>query len=235
MNISNKIIVITWASDGIGKEIALRLATEKATIVCIARNEAKLTSVCEQAIANGASNAHAYICDISDTQQLAQTVETIITDLWHIDILINNAGLWHKAWPLTGIDTATIDAVIQTNLLWLIHCTRLFLPALESRDEAAIINISSKAWVVAQEWLSAYSASKYWVRGFTDVLKEDLKWSSVRVAWVYQSGTNTQMFNKTGEDFPIQKFTDPADLADVIAYMLMLPDKIWLHDVRVAY
>ena len=43
------------------------------------------------------------------------------------------------------------------------------------------------------------------------------------------------MFDKTGEDVPIQKFTDPADLADVIAYMLMLPDQIWLHDVRVAF
>jgi NADP-dependent 3-hydroxy acid dehydrogenase YdfG len=78
-----------------------------------------------------------------------------------------------------------------------------------------------------------YTATKYWVRGFTDVLKKDLKDSNVRVAWVYQAGTNTNMFGNTGETMPLEKFTDPADLADIIKYMLWLPKKVWMHEVRV--
>jgi NADP-dependent 3-hydroxy acid dehydrogenase YdfG len=162
-------------------------------------------------------------------------VNTIIKDLWGIDILINNAGIRQKLSPLEAIDENTVQSIIQTNLIWLMQCTRLFLSSLKTREEGAIINISSKSWVTAQAWQSVYTASKYGVRWFTEVLKTDLKWTNIRVSWIYQSGTNTQMFNKTGEDFPIQNFTDPKDLADVISYMLTLPKKIWLHDVRVEY
>ncbi len=235
MNLTNKIVVITWSSDWIWKEIALRVAKEKAIVICIARNLEKLEKVCEQALKNWASDARSYSCDIGDTKKLEETVQKIIEDFWTIDVLINNAWVRQKLSPLESIDESTIEKVIQVNLLWLIHCTRLFLPTLQSRTEAAIINVSSKSWVTAQAWQSVYTASKWWVRWFTEVLKNDLNWSNVRIAWIYQSGTNTQMFNKTWEDFPIEKFTDPADLADVVAYMLTLPKKIWLHDVRVQY
>jgi len=235
MNLSKKIIVITWSSDWIWKEVALRLAKENATVLCVSRNMQKLEKVCEEALKQWAHGARAYACDVSKTEQLEKTIQQIVNDFWGIDILINNAWIWQKLAPLESIEQETVESVLQTNLVWLIQCTRLFLPTLHTRDEAAIINISSKAWVTAQEWLSVYTASKYWVRGFTEVLKTDLKESNIRVAWVYQSGTNTQMFNKTGEDFPIEKFTDPKDLADVIAYMLGLPKKIWLHDVRVEF
>ncbi len=235
MNISKKIVVVTWSSTWIWREIVLRLAKEKAVVVCLARNKEKLDIVTKEALDAWASNAHAYACDISKSADLSKTVEKIIQDLWAIDILINNAGIWQKISPLEEISESKVQDIIQTNLIWLIQCTRLFLPTLQSREEAAIINISSKSWVTAQAWQSVYTASKYWVRWFTEVLKTDLKWSNVRIAWIYQSWTNTWMFSKTWEDFPVENFTDPADLADVIAYMLMLPKKIWLHDVRVEY
>jgi len=53
------------------------------------------------------------------------------------------------------------------------------------------------------------------------------------VAGIYQGGTNTKMFEKSGDNPPIEKFTNPSDLADVISYMLSLPKKIWIHDIRV--
>ena len=69
--------------------------------------------------------------------------------------------------------------------------SRLFLPELRSRKEAAIINVSSKSGVAAQLGQSVYTATKYGVRGFTEVLKVDLKETPMRVAGIYQSGTNT--------------------------------------------
>jgi NADP-dependent 3-hydroxy acid dehydrogenase YdfG len=86
---------------------------------------------------------------------------------------------------------------------------------------------------VAQAGQSVYTASKYGVRGFTEVLKVDLKDTNVKVAGVYQSGTNTNMFKKAGDDFSTDNFTNPADLADLIAYILSRPEKIWLHDVQI--
>lgn len=99
------------------------------------------------------------------------------------------------------------------------------------------MNLDNKVVIVtgASEWIGKQIALKHWVRGFTDVLKEDLKETNVRVAGVYQAGTNTSMFANTGETMPIEKFTDPADLENVIEFMLSQPPKIWLHDVRVQF
>ncbi len=235
MELKNKVVVITGASDGIGRSIALRLAKDSTKLVLIARNQEKLSAVKEEAMKLWAVSVHIYPCDIRDTKLLESTVESIVSDLGGVDVLINNAGIWQKAMQLDEIESSTIEDVLDINLTALIHSTRLFLPMLRTRDEAAIINVSSKAWVVPQGWFSVYSATKYGVRWFTEVLKEDLKDTNIRVAWLYQSGTNTNMFAKVDEDFPVEKFTNPADLADVVAYMLWLPPKIWLHDVRVAF
>jgi len=83
---------------------------------------------------------------------------------------------------------------------------------------------------------SVYCASKFGVYGFTEVLKLDLKGTNIRVAGLYQGGTNTQLFSKANElDKPLDNFTDPADLADIIVFMLTRPPKLWIHDIRITY
>ncbi|MDP8098923.1 SDR family NAD(P)-dependent oxidoreductase [Pasteurella atlantica] len=233
MELSNKIIVITGASTGIGKQLALRLAKEKCQLALIARNEKQLVEVVKQAKELGAVNANYYICDICDTEKLELTLQSIVSDFGTVDVLINNAGIWQKLMPVDEMDVKMVDDIIQTNLLAVIHTTRLLLPVLRQREEARIINIVSKSGVVAQQNQSVYTASKYGIRGFTEVLKQDLAETNIKIAGVYQSGTNTEMFAKSGDNFDTQNFTNPEDLADVIAYMLSQPDKIWLHDVRV--
>ena len=235
MQLKNKVVVITGASDGIWKQIALRLAKDEVRLVLIARNEEKLKEVKDQALELWAASVHIYVCDISNTGLLESTITSIISELESVDVLINNAGIWQKLSPLDEIDSQRVEKIIQTNLTALIHATRLLLPALREWDESAIINVSSKSWVTAQNGQSVYTATKYWVRGFTEVLKADLKETNIRVAGIYQSGTNTGMFATADQDFPVEKFTDPDDLADVVGYMLNLPKKIWLHDVRVEY
>ncbi len=233
MKLNNKIVVITGASSGIGKQIALRLAKEKCQLALIARNEKQLSEVVRATKELGAVNAKYYVCDMRFPDELELVTQAIISDFATVDILINNAGVWQKLMPVDEIDIETIDNIIQTNLLAVIHTTHFLLPVLRKREEARIINIVSKSGVVAQKGQSVYTASKYGVRGFTEVLKEDLKDTSVKIAGVYQSGTNTEMFAKSGDNFDTQNFTRPEDLADVIAYMISQPDKIWLHDVLV--
>jgi len=180
-----------------------------------------------------ALKVEAYVCDIQRGDDLEKIVNSIVSDFESVDILINNAGVWQKLMPVEEIKKETIDNVIGTNLTALINITRLFIPVLKNRPEAAIINVVSKSGVVAQEGQSVYTASKYGVRGFTEVLRVDLKDSNIRVAGLYQGGVNTEMFKKVGDDFSTADFTEPADLADVVAYMISLPKKIWLYDVRV--
>ena len=129
-----------------------------------------------------------------------------------------------------------VEEVLQTNLIGLIQLTRLFLPALKKRSESAIINIASVSGTIARKGQSVYAASKWGVRGFSNVLKTDLEGTSVRVACVCQSGTNTDLFVKANDmTRPLEQYTDPADLADIIVFMLSQPDKCWIHEVRVAH
>lgn len=235
MELKNKVIIVTGASDGIGKQIALSLAAKNTKLALIARNQEKLDQVAELAKSLGAVEVSVYSCDISDTPKLIKTINDIAEDFDGIDGIINNAGIWQKMMPLDDIQEAQIDTLISTNLTALIHATKTALPHLRKRPEAAIMNVSSKSGVTAQMGQSVYTATKHAVRGFTDVLKEDLKDSNVRVAGVYQAGTNTGMFADTGESMPVEKFTDPADLADVIVFMLSRPAKIWIHDIRVQF
>lgn len=231
MTLKDKTVILTGASDGIGRSIALKLAHEGCRLALVGRDQQKLASIQQQI-----PLAHTYEIDITDKQGLENCVQKIKEDFPQgPNILINNAGIWHKMMDLDKLDSETIENVIQTNLTSHIQLTRLILPGLRKAREAAIINVISKSGVTAQEGQTVYSASKWGMKGFTDVLRTDLKKTKIRVGAVYQSGTNTRMFEKAGETFATDNFTDPNDLADVVVFMLNRPQKIWLSEVHVQY
>jgi NADP-dependent 3-hydroxy acid dehydrogenase YdfG len=235
MNLKNKIAIVTGASDGLGKQVAFKLAKEGVNLALIARDEDKLNEVKSEAEKLGSQKVVIYPCDISDSKQVVNTVRQIEVDFNEVQILLNIAGIWQKLNLLEDISIEEIDRVIDIDLKGMIYMTHFVLPVLKRQKEAIIINDSSKSGVTAQPGQSVYSAAKWGVKGFTDVLKEDLKNTTVRAAAFYQSGTNTEMFNKSGEHFDQDKFINPEDLADVVVFMLSRPSKIWLHDVRVEY
>lgn len=233
MQLNGKTVIVTGGSDGIGKHICLKLAAEGCKLAILGRNQDRLAQVAEEARSLGAPEARSYAADMTDPAAIGAAAAGILQDFGSVDILINNAGIWHKAGPLDSISEEMLMATVQTNLTGLMQLTRHLLPALRTRDEAAILNVASKSGVVAQAGQSVYTATKYGVRGFTDVLKVDEAETGVRVAGLYQSGTNTGMFAKAGEDVPNHIFTEPEDLADVVVFMLSRPPKLWMHEVRV--
>lgn len=235
MNLKGKVAVVTGASDGLGREIALRLAKNEVSLALVARSLDKLEEVKSKTEKLGSPKVSIYQCDISDKKQVSDTIRQIEVDFNEIQILLNIAGIWQKLNLLEDVPEEEVDSVIDTDLKGMIYMTRLMLPILKRQEEAIIIDDSSRSGVTAQAGQSIYSAAKWGVRGFTDVLKEDLKGTRVRVAGIYQGGTNTKMFEKSGEHFDQDKFISPEDLADVVVFMLSRPPKIWLHDVRVEY
>ncbi len=226
MKLSGKTALVTGASEGIGKAIANKLVDAGVKVIAISR-DIEQNPLQKPIISKN--------CDISSQKSVQQLADWIKTEIKQLDIVINNAGIWQKVAQLDEIDDETIENVIRTNLMGTIYVTKALLPLLKSADEAALVNIISRSGVVANPGQSVYSASKYGVKGFTDVLREDLKESNVHIMGVYQSGTNTKMFEKTGEDFPIQKFTEPEDLAEKIVNAIGAPDKLWINELHVNY
>ena len=233
MKLLAKRVVITGASDGIGRHIALKLAAEGCQLALLGRDRERLDQVVAEARAMGAKQARGYQADFMKNDAISDVSAKIIQDFQGVDILINNAGVWHKTGPLDTISQEMLIATVQTNLTAAMQLTQNLLPSLRNQSEAAILNVISKSGVIAQAGQSVYTASKYGMRGFTEVLKEDEATSGVRVAGLYQSGTNTGMFAKAGEDVPNEIFTEPEDLADVVVFMLSRPAKLWMHDVRI--
>jgi NADP-dependent 3-hydroxy acid dehydrogenase YdfG len=123
-----------------------------------------------------------YSCDISDTAKISETVNSIKSDFGVIDVLINNAGIWQKRMQLDEVEKDMIDPIIQTNLSGVIHMTHSVLPIMRELSEAAVINVISQSGVVAQDGQSVYTATKFGIRGFTDVLKKDLADTNIRIA-----------------------------------------------------
>lgn len=231
-----KTIIITGASEGIGKSIALALAKQSNNLILIARNKENLENTKAQAIKQGAGKVDIYAIDLTNEQQVDEFTNNLKEQGAIVDGLINNAGIWQKKAPLDEIPDDEIKNVLSTNLTGMILLTKKVLPLIRKSSSGFIINISSRSGYSAQQGQSVYSASKYGVRGFTEVLREDLIESGIRVAGIYQGGTNTQMFNKAGESFSDEKlatFIPSQELANVISFLVNLPKGIWLPEIRV--
>ena len=206
--------------------------SKKTNLILFGRDETKLGDVSRQCEDEGVK-VSTYTFDIADSTKRDQVVNEVL-QTHSVDALINCAGIWHKVGDLTTITPEKVQEVISTNLTSHILLTQSLLPSMRER-ETAIINIISKSGIAAQAGQSVYAASKYGMKGFTDVLREDTKSEPIRIGAVYQSGTSTQMFAKAGDDFPVENFTNPDDLADVVVFMLSRPAKIWLNEVQVVY
>jgi len=229
-------IVITGASEGIGRQIALKLAQEPNELILIARNKEKLKTVAEEIEKIGKAIALVEPTDLSQPEEIAALAANLGKEFGMIDGLINDAGIWQKTGQLDTIPSSVIHDVLQTNLIGLINVTKELLPLLRKSSQASIINIVSRSGYMAQEGQSVYTASKFGVKGFTEVLRQDLKSTSIRVAAIYQGGTNTDMFRKAGESIPEEKyasFIPPEGIADVVSYMLHLPPNVWLPEVKI--
>lgn len=235
MQLAGKTIVITGASDGIGREIALNLANKGVRVILLARDEQKLQTV-QSEIHAQQGQAEYIVCDLAQIERVRAATAEIVERFPDVSGLVNNAGVWQKLGQLDEISDEVIEAVLQTNLRGLILLTKYLLPTLKQATEAAILNVSSRSGHSAQPGQSVYTASKWGVRGFTEVLHTDLADTSVRVGGIYQGGTNTSMFHKAGETWPAEKlqtFIPANELAEVVAFMLSRPKQVWLTEVRV--
>lgn len=226
MIIKDKVVLVTGASEGIGNELANQLAELGAKVVGVSRN------IESTDINVGFEKKN---CDVSKVVDVKNIVEHIKEKYGQLDAVVNNAGVWQKLSGLEDVADARIDELIDTNLKGLIYLTKYTMPLLKKQSEALVVNVISRSGIVAQAGQSVYTASKYGVRGFTDVLREDLKESSVHVMAVYQAGTNTQMFKKAGDDFPVEKFTEASDLASQVVNAINAPSKLWVNELHVSY
>ncbi|MFT6276113.1 MAG: NAD(P)-dependent dehydrogenase (short-subunit alcohol dehydrogenase family) [Halioglobus sp.] len=158
--VKGKVVVVTGATSGIGKECALRLAQADATVILVARTVAKLDETLQE-IAEQGGKAQAYSCDVSSAQKCEKLVADVLKDHGRVDILINNAGRSIRRSVRYSYDRFhDFERTMQLNYFGALRLILGFLPSMEKQMSGQIINISSIGVLTSPPRFSAYVASK---------------------------------------------------------------------------
>ncbi|TGB43135.1 SDR family oxidoreductase [Mycolicibacterium peregrinum] len=211
---SGKKCLITGAASGIGRATALALAARGAELYLTDRDEVGLAQTVADAKALGAEVPAHRALDISDYDQVAAFAADIHAAHASMDVVMNIAGV--SAWGT--VDQLTHQhwrSMIDVNLMGPIHVIETFLPPMvQARRGGHLVNVSSAAGIVALPWHSAYSASKYGLRGLSEVLRFDLARHRIGVSVVVPGAVKTglvqtvQIAGVDREDPNVQKWVD---------------------------
>jgi short-subunit dehydrogenase len=182
MNIKDRVIVITGASNGIGRRLALDLAERGAVVVGCGRSLPRLKEVLKEV--RRLSPASLMIgCDVSDAEQVQGMIAKIIADFDRIDVLVNNAGVGMRK-PFAETPLEIIEEIMTVNYLGAVYCTHAVLPSMIARGSGHIVNVSSVAGLIGMLNMGAYCASKFAMNGWSESLYHELKPLGVHVSIV---------------------------------------------------
>lgn len=204
----DKVVLITGASSGIGRALAVTLARQGAVVVAVARREPLLLSLLEEI--QPLSPTSSYIAgDISEEGFAEEIIRYCITSYGQLDVLVNNAAMpMHTA--LSQLDSSRLRQVMDTNFMACACSTLAALPHLE-RTAGMVVNISSFATQVVPTHETAYVASKSALDGFSRGLAVDLAASDVHVLLVHPGPIDTEIWDKLQQQGAYAGKRYPAD------------------------
>lgn len=186
MVLDGKVVVITGASSGIGRELALVFAQRGAKVVLAARRLDLLEAI-RREIEPYASDVLVVQTDVTDETQMKNLVQTTLNTFGQIDVLVNNAGVTHGGY-LHQQDSDSIRQMVEVNLHAAMQLTKEVLPHMLIRREGYIVNMASQ---MATPMFSTYNATKSGLAAFTEGLRRELHGTGIQVTLVLQVPTQT--------------------------------------------
>ncbi len=193
---NNKVAVITGAGSGIGQSLALQLARQGCHLALSDINESALlatqTRIASDKQISAGLRVTTALVDVADRGQMEQFAEQVIANHGRVNLLFNNAGV--------AVD-ASLDDASYTDMEWLmginfwgvVHGSKSFLPHLIANGEGHIVNVSSVFGLFAVPGQSIYNSSKFAVRGFTEALRLECRYSPVDVSAAFPAGIKTNI------------------------------------------
>jgi 3-oxoacyl-[acyl-carrier protein] reductase len=223
--LTDKVALVTGASRGLGKAIALALAQEGAAIAAVARSEDALKETLEAIRADGGT-AEPFALDVSDESAVEAAVEQIAARFGHIDVLVNNAGVTRDGL-LMRMKSEDWDTVINTNLKGAFHLTKPVGRIMVKQRSGRIINISSVIGLMGNAGQANYAASKAGLIGFTKSVAREFASRGITCNVVCPGFIETDMTKgldevlrkKLLEKIPLARLGQPDDVAGVVAFL----------------
>jgi NAD(P)-dependent dehydrogenase (short-subunit alcohol dehydrogenase family) len=190
-NLRNKVAIVTGASKGLGKAIALALGSAGASVALVSRDGERLKSVMEE-VNHAGGNARVFVADVSDEKQVRQLERDVLEAFPAVHILVNNVGM-NLRKDLVDFTLEEWHTVVDTNLTSVFLMCRSMVPHLKGRGYGRIINLSSIMGHVSIAGRSAYSASKSALLGLTRALALELAAESITVNSISPGPFATEM------------------------------------------
>ncbi len=189
-NFTDKIVVITGGSDGIGKALVAQFLALGAKVATCGRNENKLSLLASEF---PSSNLYTAQVDVSKQEQSEAFIKQVVDNWGRIDVLINNAGISMRAL-VSEVSVQTLQNVMDINFWGTVYCTKAALPFIQ-QNKGVIVGVSSIAGYRGLPGRSGYSASKFALNGWLEALKTELYASGTHVMWVCPGFTTSNIRN----------------------------------------
>ena len=197
-----KNIVITGGNDGLGKAIAELLSLNNNVIV-ISRTERE----------------NCYKCDVTNPNEVDNTIKKIIEDHGNIDVLINNAGVW-LAGDLIDNTYDQISNCIDVNTKGPIYMTKAVLPNMYEQGKGLIINVCSQASFDNDDYSVVYNASKWAMRGFNRSIQKVVSKKGIKLTGFYPGFIQTDLFKKAGNDYDTSTGLEVSKVAKAVEFIV---------------
>jgi len=237
--LEGKVAMVTGASSGIGRAVALKLAFAKMKVAVAARRARKLEELAA-AITSSGTDSLPVTVDLRDEEQLRASISGVVRHFGGIDVLVNAAGLGHVA-PLASGKPAHFRDMLEVNVLALAVATREVVANMRERGVPGhIVHVSSMSAHRVQSGSGMYAATKHAVKALTEGLRLELRESDspIRVTSISPADTDTGFFaamyrseKEAAERRPAYRMLDPEDVADAVHYALVAPPHVEIHDI----
>ncbi|SFS97474.1 SDR family NAD(P)-dependent oxidoreductase [Saccharopolyspora flava] len=216
--VRGKVAVVTGAGSGIGREVAFELARRGARVAVSDVDEAGLADTVQRLAAMGVE-AHSARLDVSDREAVEAYAASVAAHFGAVHQVYNNAGI-AAGGALADNDWETYDKVLGVNLFGVIHGSKAFLPHLIASGDGHLVNVSSLNGIMGQSRMTAYCASKFGVRGFTESLRAEMLLAGhpVRVTVVHPGGVRTNIASSGLADARRRGEVTPEEEARVRTY-----------------
>jgi NAD(P)-dependent dehydrogenase (short-subunit alcohol dehydrogenase family) len=191
MHLEGRTAVITGAASGIGRAIAVSLAQRGCNLALADIDETGLADTADLTKGNSI-NVSRHRLDVADRAAVAEFADIVADEHCGVDVLVNNAGV-AVGGTFEQVSDEDFEWLFEINFWGVVRMTRAFLPLLRASDDARVVNVSSVYGIVAPPEQTAYSASKFAVRGFSEALRHELEGSDIGVSVVHPGGVATSI------------------------------------------
>jgi 3-oxoacyl-[acyl-carrier protein] reductase len=225
MTLDGKVAVVTGAAQGIGQEIAARLAQNGANLV-VADLDVDRCNETVDLVQKAGREARPYKVNVAIWDEVKAMTDSLLKEWGHVDILVNNAGITRDGL-LIRMKEEDWDLVLKVNLTGTFHCTKALIPSMSKQRFGRIINIASIVGVIGNIGQANYAASKAAVIGLTKTVAREYASRMVTVNAVAPGFINTEMTRKLSEEvketllnqIPSRRLGQPSDVADAVCFL----------------